>query len=1302
MGAAAATVVCFVVLLGSTAREARWPLVASIALATFVVNASLQVARISEVRDDWENASAKMQERGLDRMMLALESSYIEAADRAERALNVPNEQQAAFGYMAQFGTESHDRSTILYRNGRPFAWSGAFRVNTDQLAANKGAVTFTDFFVVLHVEAARVNPPEQGGDHRAVAVSLLKALPPADGISSSLVEQVAERSQTSGFEILPGTAKELHTRPFVVGTDTLALVRALPLVQGQVELRLKERLTAASALLLAVAAVLFLCIAWRRLRGIGARGASFMAVLGALALTPLNQLSNRTRLFDPSIYFSNVAGPLTANAGTMMIASALCLLTLIALLRSQARVASRRIALGLVVGVAILGPFFLRDLARGIAPPVWGSSTALWLALQVALFMAASVVLLAGASAGRALLGAKRGIPTWLSVGLALLAAALSPLLLEGAGRYPGWYPTLWILSIGALALSRAARGFMLSTATVAALGAATLAWSASIRQRTILAERDLAAASSIDEQATMLLDRFGKSLYNSPAPRTRAELLRAYVNSDIASAQYPMELFVWDTLNVPVMRLSLSRITADPGLLTGAAQSAREQGIVLQRQVQFIPGAQMLIAVPHSDGHVTMALVAPRTRIVRDEPFLSLFGLTHGATIEPPYTINFTPIEPTGQPAITRLFWQRGDDALHGDLDLPKYNDGVRAHLQVDIRSYDVLIQRGTLVLLLDLLIFIAIWALAVAADGALGRWIRTRRHLWANSYRVRLTLALFGFFVVPAAVFAFWSHRGILAGDRQARELLVTEMLRAAENDAANGELENASDRLDAPLFLFDRGALWDTSDSLFLQLAPLGRRLPPRVFTELELGEQRSVSFTQQVGPTRALVGYRVLSGPLQRPIVLAAPARADHLAIDRRRRDLGVLLVFTTAVGALAALMLSGVAARQLARPIGVLRGAALAIARGEREPRLPVQPRSEFEAVFAAFRTMASDLNASRGQLLTAQRRTEAILRNVASGVVAFDGSGRVTLANPRSVQLLGLRLEPGSVLSGGRLSALEKHVRAFLDGDEDEREFDQELGGKQMHGWLTRLSSGDGGAVLTLDDVSEMARAQRVIAWGQMARQVAHEIKNPLTPIRLGVQHLRRAHTDRREDFDKILDSNVARILAEIDRLDEIARAFSRYGVAPSQRSDASQVDVGDVARDVVELERMGEGEVEWRYQESEGALMALASEDELREVLLNLLENARHAGARNVLMSVSRKSTTLAIAVSDDGHGIPADILPRVFEPHFSTRSSGSGLGLAISRKLIEGWGGEISIASTPGSGTQVTILLLAPLEL
>jgi nitrogen fixation/metabolism regulation signal transduction histidine kinase len=275
--------------------------------------------------------------------------------------------------------------------------------------------------------------------------------------------------------------------------------------------------------------------------------------------------------------------------------------------------------------------------------------------------------------------------------------------------------------------------------------------------------------------------------------------------------------------------------------------------------------------------------------------------------------------------------------------------------------------------------------------------------------------------------------------------------------------------------------------------------------------------------------------------------------------------------------------------------------------------------------------------------------------------------------------------------------------VERFLMSAADDEQFELSLAHQQLRGTVTRLSRG--GAVITVDDVTELARAQRVLAWGEMARQVAHEIKNPLTPIRLGVQHLRRARADARVDFDRVLEHNVNQILGEIDRLDEIARAFSRYGAAPEERGQTAAVDVAGIVREVVSLERMGEETgLEWREEGVDVPIHALARADELKEVLLNVLENARHAHAKTVsvavgLSPIDAPARRVLIMVRDDGHGIPADVLPRIFEPHFSTRTSGSGLGLAISRQLVESWGGEITVESGNGNGTTVEITLDQP---
>jgi signal transduction histidine kinase len=461
---------------------------------------------------------------------------------------------------------------------------------------------------------------------------------------------------------------------------------------------------------------------------------------------------------------------------------------------------------------------------------------------------------------------------------------------------------------------------------------------------------------------------------------------------------------------------------------------------------------------------------------------------------------------------------------------------------------------------------------------------------RH-WGRSYRARLIIALFVFFLAPAVAFSFWSYRRLRSDFRQTRQLVVRETLNAVIAAGAERNVELVGARFGLPLFLYRAGDLSETSDSLYWELSPVGRALHPSVFRTLDLGDEISASREMYIGGAGVLFGYRASVGFSGERFVIAAPARGDDEALARRRNDLGVLLLFSTALGAIAALWLSGIAARQFAAPIEALRRSVRAIARGEDELPLPVKPPTEFSQAFTAVRRMADDLDASR----------------------------------------------------------------------------------------------------------RELARAERVLAWGEMARQVAHEIKNPLTPMRLGVQHLQRARHDPRVDFDKVFDANMRRMLEEIDRLDDIARAFSRYGTAQPELPPAEAVDVAEILHDVLELERMAGADVQWSVAGTETAALAMARRAELREVLLNVLENARHAGARNVSVAVTRDEDRLTIAVEDDGSGIAAADLPRVFEPHFSTRTTGSGLGLAISRRLVEAWGGAIDIESAEAVGTTVTIALL-----
>jgi nitrogen fixation/metabolism regulation signal transduction histidine kinase len=215
------------------------------------------------------------------------------------------------------------------------------------------------------------------------------------------------------------------------------------------------------------------------------------------------------------------------------------------------------------------------------------------------------------------------------------------------------------------------------------------------------------------------------------------------------------------------------------------------------------------------------------------------------------------------------------------------------------------------------------------------------------------------------------------------------------------------------------------------------------------------------------------------------------------------------------------------------------------------------------------------------------------------------------------------------------------------------------------------------------------VTQAERVLAWGEMARQVAHEIKNPLTPLRLGIQHLQRVHRERRSEFDQTLETTAGRILAEIDRLDTIARAFSRFGLPAEAQAQLETVDLLGIVQEVADLYRLTGQSIAVTVL-GNGPVIRPARRDEVKEVIGNLLENARDAGATRIALSVSN----VGFSVADDGRGIPPELLPRIFEPRFSTTTSGAGLGLAIVKRLVESWGATVDVQSAGRSGTTVSV--------
>jgi two-component system nitrogen regulation sensor histidine kinase NtrY len=1272
----------------AVATPNRWWAVAGVAaVAIAVIVAGSAQRELAGIERNWPAERERLGQEALERLERDVRRSIADLQRLSRYALDAPAARDAAFEHLANAVPHESDDALILTRGDSSYAWTGRPHVTVDASARGVGVTAgSTPFYLGLYATA-------ENSAQRAVATRLLYAVSPADRLVRSIGGDVARQARIAGFRFRPAADSGVFAGSRVIrdGANPLFAVRAELLTDGEVRLRLLERTRLRVGILVAIALACFIVAGWRARRELRARGLLVAVGLACVALTPLSAFSNYSRLFDPTLYFTPLGGALTANAAALALTSALVLLMLLAVVRRQARLADRRIAIAAVLLVTGLGPFLLRDLARGIQIPQYGVSASLWLIWEVPLFLAAVSVILAGAAAGSAVVGASRGLPPIFAPSLAALAALLAPLVWLAPAGWPWWYTFLWVAAIASLAVSRRSAALVASAATVAALGATTLVWGATTRARVRLAEQDVAALGRGDDVARALAQRLGNSIADAPVTSRRG-LLEAYASSELAAAAHPAWLAIWRGPDAPSDTLATAALVVPLEALKPHVQRAAIERVQIEATLPGPQAVEHAIVVPTDSGVITI-VVAPKSLQIPANPFSHLLGIETPPEANPPYSIQVAPL-PRAQ-RTTPPSWRREGNELHGDWLSASGNGIARIHAEVEVGLLFALVQRGSLIVLLNLGIVGLLWLTSVVADGIAARWISVRRRRLVGSYRTRLTLALFAFFMVPAVAFAIWSYQQLSTDAARSRQLLVRETLRSVSVGPDAARLTRESRRLQSPLFVYRGSELVAASDSLLESLAPIGRRLGPDISLAMLVHREVTAHRIEPVGEARTLFGYRALDLPSSSSTVLAAPARADELALGRRARDLGILVLFATAIGALAALWLSGIAARQLARPIGSLRRAALAFAGGERDPVLEGRPTVEFLPVFAAFRRMMSELNASRSALEEATRRTATVLRNVATGVIAVNDSGVVTLANPRADELLGVPLPPGTHLAEVA-DDLAPLVTRFLAGVNDDEAFEMPRGEQQWRGRLTRLMRG--GVVITVDDVSEIARAERVLAWGEMARQVAHEIKNPLTPIRLGVQHLKRARADARVDFDRVLEKNVERILEEIDRLDEIARAFSRYGQPPEQRAGAEPTDVAHVLRDLVGLETMGEDRVTWTLRGADTPVNALGRKDELRQVLLNVFENARLARANRVAITLGQTNGRVRVTVEDNGQGIPKDVLPRIFEPHFSTRTSGSGLGLAISRRVIESWGGTIELSSVENKGTTVQLELLS----
>jgi len=411
-------------------------------------------------------------------------------------------------------------------------------------------------------------------------------------------------------------------------------------------------------------------------------------------------------------------------------------------------------------------------------------------------------------------------------------------------------------------------------------------------------------------------------------------------------------------------------------------------------------------------------------------------------------------------------------------------------------------------------------------------------------------------------------------------------------------------------------------------------------------------------------------------------------------------------------------------AKRITRPVQMLAAAADEIGAGHLDHRVEPETRDEFGSLIEAFNRMAADLSISRRRLerssvelerkhqdVEARRRyVETILERIATGVISVDTAGHVRTFNAAASRLLGL----DSSVSGLPVSAVfgTPELRPLANLIEEatrsrEEALPQEVSiardGRELHlaVMTTPLRREDGisdGIVLVFDDVTPLIRAQKVAAWREVARRLAHEIKNPLTPIQLSAERMRRHFSGAAAPTQALVQECTSTIVGEVESLKGLVDEFSQFARMPAPR--AVSTDLQALLCDVLALYEGIFAEVQLRPRFADGLPRVSVDPEQIRRVMINLIDNAVEAIDRRGVIDVEahhvRAESLVRIVVADDGPGIPPTERDKLFLPYYSTKRRGSGLGLAIVRRIVAEHGGSIDVADNVPRGTRFTVEL------
>lgn len=502
------------------------------------------------------------------------------------------------------------------------------------------------------------------------------------------------------------------------------------------------------------------------------------------------------------------------------------------------------------------------------------------------------------------------------------------------------------------------------------------------------------------------------------------------------------------------------------------------------------------------------------------------------------------------------------------------------------------------------------------------------------------------------------------------------------------------------------------------------------VPPAQFLWQAVSEGRPIQIESPTG------AYFVMQLFVGEPLFLATGHAVDLRVVDYiksiefagtfysqiesalRRSQLLIFLI----CGAIAFLMLLAAVwlailfATRLTAPIGGLMAAAERVREGDLSARVDEgPPDDELGQLARAFNRMASQIEQQRGELVdanteldTRRRLTDAVLAGVSAGVLSVDTAGTVTRSNESALVLLGL---PEDGVLGRPLIAVMPELQALVAqaAERPERMTQGQVeilqrGARQI--LLVRISAATGaGCVVTFDDVTDLMSAQRMAAWGDVARRIAHEIKNPLTPIQLSAERLKRRYLKQIKDDPDTFSICTDTIIRQVGDIGRMVDEFSSFARMP--RPTVQPEDAKELCQQSLFLQRNGNPDIRYTSTLPDRPVPLNCDRRQVSQVLTNILKNAgeaiegREAAPGETLppgeisLSLVDDGGTVRIVVEDNGKGLPNEGRERLTEPYMTTRSKGTGLGLAIVKKIMEDHGGFLTLEDREGGGARISLV-------